>query len=192
MTTLDLRKHFGIWTRCGNTRFFKKSDQWGEVYLNPLDGITVSARDESKISQDKEPRYTFVVKNAEKASDGEVIKAFKSNQPWVERAVNQFFYMQALGWSLDEIKERRGIEPIPGDKDLGNFIRFYQSGAGDRQKYLEHGGSGPLDVPFLEETLAAILITINSMDGTTVDYGRNLSQSDLDEALAELGILECA
>lgn len=186
----DLREHFGIWDQCGNTRFFKKQSQWSEIYLNPLDGILVAARRNKLEGED--PRYELVVQDARKAEDDAIKKAFASNQPWVERAVNEFFYSKALGWALDVIKEHTGKEPIPGDRELGNFLQFYKSGAGDREKYLKEGGSGPLGQPFLEEALEAILRTMNSLDGITVDYGRDLSQADLDEALAERGILECA
>lgn len=189
----DLRKHFGIWDQCGNTRFFRKQNPWSEIYLNPLDGVLVEAHDETKVlpPPHRDVRYTLVVKDAKKAEDSEVKRAFASNQPWVERAVNHFFYSKAWGWALDAIREYTGKEPIPGDRELGNFLRFYKSGAGDREKYLKEGGSGPLEEPFLEEALEAILRTMNSMEGITVDYGRNLSQADFDDALADLGILEC-
>lgn len=188
----DLREHFGIWDQCGNTRFFKKQNAWSEIYLNPLDGVMVAARDETKTSHRQgDPRYTFVVKDARKAEDPEVKRAFAANQPWVEQAVMQFFYSKALGWALDAIKQHTGMEPVPGDRELGNFLRFYKSGAGDREKYLREGGIGSPGEPFLEEALEGILRTMNSMDRITVDYGRNLPQADLDEALADLGILEC-
>lgn len=182
----DLRKHFGIWDQCGNTRFFKKQNQWSEIYLNPLDGLLVAARRDLE----GEPRYTLVVKDARKAEDAEVAKAFTVNQPWVKRVVEEFFYHKALGWALDAIKKFTGREPMPGDRELGNFLLFYKSGGADREKYLREGGSG--EEPFLEEALEGILRTMTSMDGIIVDYGRNLSQGDLDEALAEFGILECA
>jgi len=185
---IDLREHFGIWDRCGNTRFFKKENPWSEIYLNPLDGLLVAAR---RDRLEGEPRFTLVVRDARQAEDDAVEKAFAANKPWVKRATQEFFYSKALGWALDVIKEHTGAEPIPGDRELGNFIRFYKSGAGDREKYLKEGGSGGMDEPFLEEALEAILRTMGSMDGITVDYGRNLSQADLDEALADLGILEC-
>lgn len=189
----DLRNHFGIWTQCGNTRFFKKEKQWSELYLNPLDGVLVSGRDETKNLPPprREPRYTLVVKDASKADDSEVKRAFASNEPWVERAVLDFFYYKAMGWALDAIKKHFGRDPIPGDRALGNFLSFYKSGAGDPEKYLKEGGIGPLEEPFLEETLEGILRTMSSMDGITVDYGRNLSQADFDQALEDLGILEC-
>lgn len=188
----DLREHFGIWDQCGNTRFFKKTNQWSEIYLNPLDGILIAARDEMKTASQPrgEPSYTLVVMDARKGDDAEVKKAFAANQPWVERAVGQFFYSMALGWTVDALRKFTGQDPIPGDRDLGNFLRFYKSGAGDREKYLKEGGAG--NEPFLEEALEAILRTMNSMDRIVVDYGKRLSQADLDEALAEHGILECA
>lgn len=189
----DLREHFGIWDRCGNTRFFKKQNPWSEIYLNPLDGVLLVARDETKVPPTPQgaARYTLVVKGAAKAQEGEVKKAFETNPPWVARAVTQFFYSKALGWALDAIKEHAGRASIPGDRELGNFLRYYKSGAGDREKYLQEGGSGKLEEPFLEETLEAIYRAMNSMTGITVDYGRNLSRADLDEALSDRGILEC-
>ena len=193
MPDFDLRKEFGIWKQCGNTRFFKKENQWSEIYLNPIDGLLVAGRDETKVLPPprRDPRYTLVVMDARKAEDSEVKKAFAANQPWVERAVLDFFYYKAMGWALDYIKERFGRESIPGDRTLGNFLSFYKSGGGDREKYLNEGGVGSLEVPFLEETLEGILRTMNSMDRIVVDYGRNLSQADFEEALENLGILEC-
>lgn len=190
---IDLRQHFGIWDQCGNTRFFKKRNEWSEIYLNPIDGVLVAARDETKIlpGPRQEPRYTLVVKDAAKGDDADVKRAFAANEPWVEQAVDRFFYNKALGWALDAIKKHYGREPMPGDRDLGNFLAFYKSGAGEREKYLREGGTGPIETPFLEEALEGILRTMNSMEKITIDYGRNLSQADLEGALAEHGILEC-
>ena len=187
---IDLREHFGIWDQCGNTRFFVKRNPWKQIYLNPLDGTLIVARDETKIlpPPPREPRYTLVVRDAKKAKDDAIENAFAANQPWVERAVKEFFYYRAVGWALDAVKEFTGKEPIPGDRALGNFLRLYKSG-GERYRNKGAGPSG--DEPFLEEALEAISRMMNSMDGITVDYGRNLSQADLDEALADLGVLEC-
>jgi hypothetical protein len=181
---IDLREHFGIWDQCGNTRFFRKENPWSEIYLNPLDGVLVVARRNKWERED--PRYQFVVRDAQKAEEGEIEKAYASNQPWVEQAVKRFFYFQTLGWALDAIREDTGAEPVPGDRDLGNFLRFYKAG-GERYRKEGHGGEDPP----LEEALEAILRAITSMSGVTVDYGRNLSQADLDEALADRGVLEC-
>jgi hypothetical protein len=181
---IDLREHFGIWNRCGNTRFFKKENPWSEIYLNPLDGVLVAAH-RNKLDRE-DPRYVLVVRDAQKAKEDTIEKAYATNYPWVKRAVKRFFYFQATGWALDAIKEHAGTEPIPGDRDLGNFLRFYKAGG---ERYLKEGHSG--EEPSLEEALEGILRTITSMNEITVDYGRNLSQADLEEALAHWGILEC-
>ncbi len=185
----DLREHFGIWDRCGNTRFFKKDNPWSEIYLNPLDGVLVSAR-RAKLDRDS-PRYELVVKDARKAEKDAVDTAYDANKPWVRRAVKQFFYLKAIGWALDVVKKHAGKDPIPGDRDLGNFLRAYKSGG---KPYREQGSMDEieLDDPFLEEVLEAIYRMLGAMDGATVDYGRNLSEEDLEEALGYWGILECA
>lgn len=181
----DLREHFGIWDRCGNTRFFKKENPWSEIYLNPLDGVVVAAH---RDQLEGDPRYELVVRDSRKAESNDAVeKAFAANQPWVKRAVKQFFYFMAAGWALDALREHTGADPIPGDREMGNFLRFYKAGG---ERYRKEGGSS--EDPFLEEALEGVLRTITSMDGVTTDYGRNLSQADLDEALAEWGILECA
>lgn len=186
---IDLREHFGIWDQCGNTRFFRKENPWSEIYLNPLDGVLVAA---GRDQLEGDPRYTLVVRDARKAGEDQIEKAFAANAPtpWVERAVKQFFYYRAIGWALDAIKQFAGSEPIPGDRELGNFLRLYKAGG---EPYRKEGSPRAVgEEPFLEEALEAILRMMNSMDRITVDYGRNLSQADLDEALAEHGILECA
>jgi hypothetical protein len=200
---MDLREHFGIWDQCGNTRFFQKQNPWSEIYLNPLDGVLVVARRELGPGDQADPqtglplphadpRYTLVIREAERVESEAVQKAFAANQPWVKKAVEKFFYYRAIGWALDVIREHTKQKPLPGDRDLGNFLRLYKSGAGNREAYLREGSTGGKDEPFLEEALEAILRTMTSMEGIIADYGRGLSQADLDEALADRGILECA
>jgi hypothetical protein len=180
----DLREHFGLWDHCGNTRFFKKRNSHSEIYLNPIDGILVSAHRNPVKSE--EPRYTFVVKDARRAEDKDVEEAFARNYPWVQKAVEQFFYSKAMGWVIKALRERRG-ERLPGDPDLFLFLSFYKPGG---ERYEKEGGSAETEM-MLEEVLQAILTTMGSMDRITVDYGRDLSQEDLDEALGHFGILEC-
>lgn len=195
----DLREHFGIWDRCGNSRFFKKQSPSSKIYLNPLDGVLVAAHKEAVPGG--AVSYTLVVRDAEKASKEDIGKAYEVNSPWVQRAVKDFFYNQAMGWILDALKEFNGKDPLPGDKDMGNFLSLYQAGG---ESYRKEGGrdyqqfvwEGSIlkdrgDVPLLEETLEAILRTVSVIKSTVVDYGRGLSEADVDEALAELGILEC-
>lgn len=196
---IDLREHFGIWDRCGNSRFFRKQAPSSKIYLNPLDGVLVSAHKEHVsggiIS------YTLVVRDGGKATQGDIEKAYEANYPWVQNAVKKFFYYQALGWALNAIRDFTGKDPLPGDKDMGNFLRLYQSGG---EKYRKEGGrdyqqfvwEGSVlkdrgDIPLLEEALEAIYRTVNEMKSTIVDYGRGLSEADVDEALAERGVLEC-
>jgi len=181
---IDLREHFGIWDRCGNTRFFKKQNPWSDTYLNPIDGLLVSARRDSMRG---DPRYTLVVKDATKAEDKQVKRAFEANEPWVQKAVEKFFYLKGMGWAIDAIRRHGGAEPVPGDADLYHFLSFYKSGG---ERYRNEGGSGGTDL-MLEEVLEAILRTMGSLEKITVDYGRNLTQEDLDEALGQYGILEC-
>lgn len=185
---IDLRDHFGIWERCGNTRFFRKNPDnlWHVFYLNPLDGILVAFRRTSML--DQEPRYDLYVRNAQRAPDKEVKKTFKSNQPWVKNAVNQFFYYKAMGWALDAIREIAKRPQPPGDRDMQNFLEFYQEGG---KRYREEGGSPAGDKPMLEETLEAVLRTIAILEGSIADHGRNLLPEDVDDALADLGIIEC-
>lgn len=196
---IDLREHFGIWDRCGNSRFFRKQSRSSKIYLNPLDGVLVSAHKEHVsggiIS------YTLVVRDGQKAAEGDIDKAYEQNQPWVQSAVKRFFYYKALGWAFNAIREVSGKEQLPGDKEMGNFLTFYRSGG---EKYRKEGGrdyeqyvweDGVIkdrgEVPFLEEALEAIYRTVNEMKSTIVDYGRGLSEADVEEALAERGVLEC-
>jgi hypothetical protein len=196
---IDLREHFGIWNRCGNTRFFQKESPSSKIYLNPLDGLLVSAHGARLPSG--EVRYTFVVRDASKAADGDIEKAYQANYPWVQKAVKQFFYFKAVGWALDAIRDHTGQTPLPGDKDMGNFLSLYEPGG---KRYREEGsrdyqqfvweGSVLKDRGerlFLEETLQAIYITISGMQSTIDDYGRNLSEADIQGELEKFGILEC-
>lgn len=185
---IDLREHFGIWDRCGNSRFFIKNpaNPWAKIFLNPLDGMLATVH---RYSEDV-PLYELIVRDAKKASDEELKSSFEINKPfpWIERAVRRFFYYQAIGWALDAIREHAGKDPLPGDKDMGNFLAHYEAGG---EHYRQEGGSSPGDKPMLEETLQAILRTVTDTKGTISDYGRGLSEQDMEEALAHLGILEC-
>lgn len=185
---IDLREYFGIWKRCGNTRFFQKETAWGKLFLNPIDGVRVYANPTHHA--DGRTTYTFIVHDASKAADGDIQKAYAENRPypWIERAVKQFFYYKALGWALNAIKDFYGQAPLPGDKEMGNFLNLYEPGG---KRYLEEGGSSESEKPMLEETLEAINITIANMKSTIVDFGQGLSEDDVQEAIAERGILEC-
>lgn len=201
-STVDLRDHFGIWERCGNTRFFRKDpdNPWRIVYLNPLDGILVILRKTSlapHVSADEpilpwrqpkeEPHYELIVKNASRAREGAVEEVHRRTQPWVKRAVQDFFRFQMMGWAAEAILEHHG-KPTPGDPDIRHMLKIYRPGG---QRYLREGRSPEGDEPFLEEMLEAVFRTVGQLESATVDYGRNLSQADAAEALAELGILEC-
>jgi hypothetical protein len=188
---IDLRKYFGIWKRCGNTRFFMKdtNNPRIRIFLNPLDGVVITIL---RPLLDK-PLYDITVRDAEKADNEDIAKTFKDNAPfpWIERAVKRFFYHQALGWALDALREYTGKDPLPGDKDMGNFLSLYVAGG---SHYESEGGlppGGDWDKPLLEETLQAVLTTITGTPKTIVDVGKNLSDADVEEALAERGILEC-
>jgi hypothetical protein len=186
---IDLREHFGIWDRCGNTRFFQKEMRGGsKLFLNALDGLRVSASPTRY--PDGRVTYTLIVQDASKAADGDIEKSYEQNSPypWIQRAVKRFFYFQAIGWALDAVKEYTGQAPLPGDRDMGNFLRSYEPGG---KRYLDEGGSSESDKPMLEETLEAISRTIGGMKSTIVDYGKGLSEADVEEALADRGILEC-
>jgi hypothetical protein len=185
---IDLREHFGIWKRCGNSRFFQKEGRGSKLFLNAIDGVRISANPTHY--PDGTVRYTLIVQDASKAADGDIEKAYEENRPypWIERAVKRFFYYQALGWAADALKEHFGKVPLPGDKDMGNFLAMYEPGG---KRYLEEGGSSGSDKPMLEETLEAINRTIANMKSTIVDFGKGLSEEDLQEAFSERGILEC-
>lgn len=196
---VDLREHFGIWDRCGNTRFFKKQAPSSKIYLNPLDGVLVSAHKEHVPSGTIS--YTLVVRDGQKAAEGDIEKAYEMNSwaPWVQKAVKKFFYYKAMGWAFNAIRGEK--HQLPGDKEMGNFLTFYKSGG---EKYRNEGGTDYQqfvwegetikdrgEVPLLEEALEAIYRTISGMKSTIVDYGRGLSEADVEDALAERGILEC-
>lgn len=186
-SAIDLRDHFGIWERCGNTRFFRKDPEnpWRIVYLNPLDGILAILRTRS--FPPEEPRYELVVKDASKAPENAVEEVHRHTQPWVKRAVRDFFNLQVLGWAVEAILEHGG-KPTAGDPDIRHLLKIYQAGG---ERYRREGRSPEGDRPLLEEMLEGVFRTVARLEGATVDYGRNLSQADAADALAELGILEC-
>ena len=130
------------------------------------------------------------MRDAMKAPDEEVLESFKVNKayPWIERAVKRFFHYQVFGWAADAVSEHFGRDPLPGDKDMGNLLAFYEAGG---KRYLEEGALPLGDRPMLEETLEAVRLTLMNTKGTISDYGRRLSKQDIEEALAQLGILEC-
>lgn len=186
---VDLREHFGIWERCGNSRFFEKNpdNPHGATYLNPIDGILVFVSKHEPWPKG-EPTYTLTVRDASKAREGSVEAAYSRNYPWVKKAVTRFFYYKALGWALDAIRKVAGRSRAC-DADVRNFLELYQGGG---EHYLKQGGGLPEgSKPMLEEALEGILRTIAELDGSIVDYGRGLSLGDLESALFDLGILEC-
>ena len=73
---IDLREHFGVWERCGNTRFWRKVD-WREGYapftqhlfINPVDGVMIYAHDHPHAGG---PALSVTVRDGRKAEDQDV------------------------------------------------------------------------------------------------------------------------
>lgn len=185
---IDLRDYFGIWDRCGNTRYFVEKSRFSEVYLNPLDGHLIAIQ--ATPMPNNTLSYSITVHDAKKVGQKQLAQTFENTapMPWIERSVRNFFYRQAMGWAIEAIKGYAGKDPTPGDKDMSYFLQFYEH---SNPRYREEGNAPESDKPMLEETLQAIKIVIAQTQGTIADYGRGLTREQVDEAIADYGILEC-
>lgn len=186
---IDLRKHFGIWKRCGNTRFFRKDPEnpWRITYVNPLDGVLVEARRENA-ELSSEPRWTLVVRDGIRIDEKAAAEVAAGLPRWINRAVVQFFTNRAYGWVQHELLRRAGRDPVGGDEDLRFFVKVYRPSG---PKYHQTGSSSDLGDPALEELLEGIYRILSLSVKATADYGRGLSSADVEEALAQHGLLEC-
>lgn len=184
--TFDLREHYGIWDRCGNTRFWKKrvESQASFLFINPFDGLMVSATPYPGYHGQPIEAYRVVVRNGMECGQEKMTQAYERNQPWVKRAVTRFFESLMYGVAV-EVMEKHYHKERPVDYAVEYFLKTYKE---QDEKY-KNEGSG-FQEPAREEALEGILKVLNIMDNITTG-NKIVLKDELDEALAEQGILEC-
>lgn len=177
---IDLREHFGLWDRCGNTRFWKQESDWLDIYVNPIDGLLIIAG-EAPGSGGRGSRV--LVKDAKLAEEEPLQRVFAAEPPWVKKAIRDFFMTRAYGWVAKTIKEySQGRLTV--DHEVVWFLSTYKDAGA---AYRLHGSGDPLR----EELFMAVKKTLAALDGITrVD--KVILKEELEEFLGEYGLLECA
>lgn len=172
---VDLRKNYGVWDRCGNTRFWSYIPPEGSkpvfehTYVNPFKGILIQFSEHPPGS----PAYYVLVSDSSLATDKHFLLASASLYLREKNVINEFF---------ENLRTRK----MSDEDEVRWFLKSYKA-QGAR---IEEGGG--VDQPSREEVLAAIasiLGAIGSVSNTAV--GKVILKDEIDEFLGDYGILEC-
>lgn len=179
MPLIDLREHFSLWERCGNTSFWKELGlpPYRHVFVNPIDGIMITAQDlMSKFEDPGALAMNIYVHDASELSHDDFTPAFESNYPWVKKVMMDFF----TGLTII----RLGIVKEP---PLSFFVKYYKD---QTQKYKETG-EGHSEETGKDELLEATKRLIGALEGKALKVKKVILKDEFPEFLEGYGILEC-
>lgn len=171
---IDLREHFSLWARCGNTSFWKELGlpSYRHVFVDPVHGVMISAQD----ALDKSGLAMNVfVHDASELGHEEFEPAFQSNYPWVRKVMMDFF----IGLTLIRI----GLTQID---PLSFFLKYYK----DQTERYKETGEGHSDETGKDELLEATKRLLGGLE-PALKLKKTILKEELDEFLESYGILEC-
>lgn len=172
---IDLREHFSIWGRCGNTSFWKElgNPPYRHVFINPADGVMITAQD----LMDRQGLAMNVwVHDGGSLPSEEIIAALDKTYPWVKRVLIDFF-AGLMYTRVDLIKET----------PLSFFVKYYKD---QTRKYIETG-EGHSEETGKDEILEGVKRLIGSLEGKAQIVNKTILKADFDDFLEGYGILEC-
>ena len=175
MPTIDLRKHFGLWDRCGNTFFWRQIGlpEYQMILVNPLRGKMITAHDNPYVGG---PAKTVVVRQAEGVSERALERAYERNQPWVRRILDDFFIgMGAI--AAGTVKET----------PESFLLNYYE----DQTAKYKETGEGHSPFTGKDELLMATKKVLGALEERAVVLRKIILREELDEFLESYGILEC-
>lgn len=171
---IDLREHFSIWQRCGNTSFWKElgNPPYRHVFVNPIEGKMITAQD---IMDRSGLAMNVSVHDASDLGHDDFTPAFESNYPWVKKVMMDFF----TGLTII----RLGVVKEP---PLSFFLKYYKD---QTQKYIETG-EGHQETG-KDELLEATKRLIGAVEGKALKVKKVILKDEFDEFLESNGIIEC-
>lgn len=175
---IDLREHFGIWERCGNTSFWRRQDLGAGAFaffVNPLNGISIYAHEHPQVGG---PALMVTARSSENIPEDTFGKVFDnqlSHAPWIKRVVDRFFGAMAL-ISLGIWK----------DTPLSYFLTAYK----DQTEHYIKTGEGHEQVG-KDELLTATQKVLGALGTDAVKVHKIILKDEWDEFLEQFGILEC-
>lgn len=174
MPLIDLREHFGIWERCGNTSFWRelRHQTSSRSLVNPVDGAMISAHDHPYVDG---PALQVFVRDASNVDEQDVLRAYEGNYPWVKKVMSDFFTGLAL--------LKTGI---PKETPQSFFVKYYE----DQTKQFKETGEGHKSVG-KDELLEAAKRVLLSLGEKSIVLKKVILKDDWDDFLTEYGILEC-
>lgn len=178
---VDLREHFGVWERCGNTPFWRMVN-WREtvfpytrhLFLNPIDGIMIYAHD---YPQAGGPALQVTVRSGQNVTGEDVQEAYKLTPPWVKGVLGGFLTMLVL--------VRIGL--LQNLTPLSFFLKTYK----DQSKHFIETGEGDYQTPGKDELLAAVKSTLGALGDKVLALNKVILKEEWDEFLEGYGIIEC-
>lgn len=175
MPLIDLREHFGVWERCGNTSFWRELQKQtsSRSLVNPVDGAMISAHDHPYVDG---PALQLVVRDASNVDEQDVLQAYDLNYPWVKRTMSDFFTgLMAVQIGLTK------------ETPQSFFVKYYA----DQTKQFKETGEGHSDKVGKDELLEAAKRVLLSLGDKAVVLRKVILRDDWDEFLESYGILEC-
>jgi hypothetical protein len=180
MPLIDLREHFGVWERCGNTRFWRVVN-WREtvypfsrhLFLNPIDGVMIYAHDYPEAGG---PALEVTVRDGGLASGEDLQKVYPRMERWIGNALR--------GLLTEFLMIRIGL--LKGTP-LSFFLKKYK----DQTEHFTQTGEGHQN-PGKDEVLAATKAALGGLgEKTLAVLHKVILKEEWDEFLADYGILEC-
>lgn len=174
MPHIDLREHFSLWARCGNTSYWKELGlpPYRHVFVNPIEGKMITGQDIMDRSNLAMNVYFY---DASELGHEDFDPAFQSNFPWVKKIMMDFF----TGLTLMKIG-------LVKTSPLDFFLKYYKD---QTQKYVETG-EGHQETG-KDELLEAVKRTIGALEGKGLKVKKTILKAEFDEFLEDYGILEC-
>jgi hypothetical protein len=175
---IDLREHFRIWERCGNTSFWRMKDMGRGAFaffVDPIHGKSIYAHEHPQVGG---PALAVTVRDASNSSDGDLTKVYDhfQDQPWVRRVLERFFTGATLiSFGLSKYKTV-----------LDFFLKEYK----DQSEHYIQTGEGYQD-PGKDELLTATTKVLGSLGKESIALHKIILKDDWDDFLEGYGILEC-
>jgi hypothetical protein len=175
MPLIDLREHFGLWERCGNTSFWREIGRpsSSRLLVNPVDGAMISAHDHPYVDG---LALQVVVRDASNVESQDIVRAYERNYPWVKKVMSDFFTGLAI-LKTDLVKET----------PQSFFVKYYA----DQTKQYKETGEGHSDTTGKDELLMATKKIFGSLENKAVVLRKLILRDEWDDFLGEYGILEC-
>jgi hypothetical protein len=173
--SIDLRKHFGLWERCGNTPFWMELENpsYRHVFVNPIDGVMITAQE---YPHQGGPALRVHVRDASGVEEGDIKRGYDSDYPWVKKVMSGFF---------------AGLFYVRAGVIKGTPQQFFAKHYKDQTREYMDTGKGHSEETGKDEILEATKRVISSLGPKAVVLEKVILKDEIDELLEEYGILEC-